>query len=686
MNKFLKVYDLYEINKYEFENDSKEKKSYISRQHNWLFDDDNDIAYLYTFHCCDCNESYDLKDLTFMNQKIVCKCGSQFSANELRPKICNYKNQSYIEHNLNNGTFNKVSVPTLINHNFLYCDKCKTTHKVSDMPVENKQRVCSCGASYSYEDLKLTRGDEHDHMNGAIYFDNNKISISYLTYFSSVNHLDNYYWQEGNKRVTMNLETGYSYLSNTGICYTHFNKIYKERTGKNAPKMLNSTYMTYANLILDSVVLAKISKLYIKYKDNKNLVKLIQRRYSKLEKIYLNEILETIDKYMTDYYNNKYCYRIKSLKELIEEESTDRRKHYGINIYDTSILSLRNRFINASYKELKYLIPDILYNMQFASKKRNYKVLPRESNNISLDYICNSSLISKKLRKKINADLIETYSNLPKFSSIRFKTEFQTFINLTKHFKNKENINKVYMTLTSKNNRKKSYRCTHTDLSDATMKLWLTYRNETYISNCNYTDIDNKARLMEDSRRLISHIKNVYGEDWDLNSVKFHNEKQFHDELMRITNSDDFIEELNRRKNKEALKPFEMEEEVFELEEQENDFYIAKNRAILTNIGQAMGICVGGYGGKVESGLCRIAYLKENGLYKACIELKKSKDSKTKKMKYTMIQAKMQYNKLVAEDEFYYNKVLEWATRNNIEICTHDMCINSNNGLAEMGF
>ena len=55
-------------------------------------------------------------------------------------------------------------------------------------------------------------------------------------------------------------------------------------------------------------------------------------------------------------------------------------------------------------------------------------------------------------------------------------------------------------------------------------------------------------------------------------------------------------------------------------------------------------------------------------------------------MKYTIIQAKMQYNKLVAEDKFYYNKVLEWATRNNIEICTRDMEMDSNNELAEMAF
>jgi hypothetical protein len=88
-----------------------------------------------------------------------------------------------------------------------------------------------------------------------------------------------------------------------------------------------------------------------------------------------------------------------------------------------------------------------------------------------------------------------------------------------------------------------------------------------------------------------------------------------------------------------------------------------------------MGICVGGYGGSVESGRCRIAYLKENGVYKVCIELRGYKNSKTNKYEYTVVQAKMQYNGLVADNSEYYTKVMDWVNRNGLAIDTHDMMV-----------
>ena len=152
---------------------------------------------------------------------------------------------------------------------------------------------------------------------------------------------------------------------------------------------------------------------------------------------------------------------------------------------------------------------------------------------------------------------------------------------------------------------------------------------------------------------LINRIRKVYGTDWDLNSIKFHNEQQLHDDLVRITNSEHFLKLYNAEAYEREHKLFELEDEVFELEN-DTEIQIARNRATLTNIGQAMGICVGGYGGQVECGHSRIAYLKVNDKYEVCIELTKHKNPDTKKFEYTIVQAKLRYNELVGKKEFYF--------------------------------
>ena len=87
-----------------------------------------------------------------------------------------------------------------------------------------------------------------------------------------------------------------------------------------------------------------------------------------------------------------------------------------------------------------------------------------------------------------------------------------------------------------------------------------------------------------------------------------------------------------------------------------------------------MGICVGGYGEVVESGNSRIAYIKTNGEYIACLELKKrGKTADKKGYKYTLVQAKLKYNRHVVTNEEVYAKVLAWCERHNIEIDTCDM-------------
>lgn len=674
---FFKVYSEYEILKYQFENGIKTDKSYMSMGFNFSHYKNNHRIDEFEFKCCECDEVYQATELTFNNGKLICKCGAKFAPEDLKPGIRSWLN-NVIEikmHNLNNDTFNKVSVPTVINSEYFYCPKCRATQRLNDMPIENGQRLCSCGELYSFDEVKITSLEHHMSTFGDIFFDNNKITMTYSRYYSSVNAQGIFYWQDGRQRLTMNLETGFSYMTNTGYCYRMFNEYYRRNhDGKNAPKMYNCTYSCSANDTLIGVVQAKVDMLMKKYSQHTNLAIFIEKRNYKLKQIIFNKLLEQMDKHMTKYYNNKFSYRIKSFEECVGGPKNVVMTRKGltrkslINMYDSHLLILHNRFINLDYNDLKYTVSDIINNIQWVEEKRNYKKLPREANNIGLEYMCNSVNVSKKLRKKIAAFIDSSEGKIYD----RLSDKAYTFVNICKNFKNKENINKIFDLISSANGRDLYARY---DSNEATMNLWLNYRDETYISNCNATELSNKIDLMDDSRRMITNIRNVFGTDWDLNSIKFYNEQQFHDDLVRITTSEDYMYLINKDKNERQMKPFEMEDDIYELEEVENDIYIARNRAILANIGSAMGICVGGYGGKVETGHCRIAYIKEDGIYKVCIELNRIKNRKTNEYQYTIVQAKLQYNDLCVSDGVYFNKVKEWAERNNIEIDTEDMNI-----------
>ena len=676
-NSFFKSWNQCEVTQYEFENDNIDNKSYI--ESTWTYDSfsNNNKLDAFELNCRECHETYNLSELTFKNGKLICKCGAKFTPEDLRPEIKTWFNgeDNIKMHNLKNGTFNKVSVPTLINRKFFYCPKCRTTHKLENMPLENKQRLCSCGELYSFDEVKIIASDNHISTFGDVYLDNNKITMTFSKYFCSITREGRYYWQDGRQRLTMNLETGFSYLTNTGNCYTMYNNLYRRNhDGKNGPKMFNCTYCGYSNDTLVCVAQAKTEMLYNKYSQYDNLIKFMNKKHYTLKQIIFNNMLEKIDEHMTNYYNNKYSYHIQSFKECVGEPKNVVRQYSKnapkslINMHDSHLLVTHNRFINLNYHDLKFITSDIIFNIQHTEIKRNYAKLPRETNNIALEYICKSVNASKNLRKKVSAYLTEGKG----LEYNRISDSLYSFVNICRHFKNKENINKIFDTLTDVNNRKRYLRY---ESNGHAMNLWLQYRNETYISNCNIKELENKLQLMDDSDRMINSIRKVFGADWDLNSIKFYNEQQFHDDLVRITTSEDYVYLLNKEKNEQQMKPFEMEDDIYDLEEIENDFYIARNRAILTNIGSAMGICVGGYGKSVETGHCRIAYLKENGIYKVCIELKGYKNKETKKYEYTVVQAKMQHNGLVADNSEYYTKVMDWVNRNGLAIDTHDMMI-----------
>ena len=174
---------------------------------------------------------------------------------------------------------------------------------------------------------------------------------------------------------------------------------------------------------------------------------------------------------------------------------------------------------------------------------------------------------------------------------------------------------------------------------------------------------------MRDSLYTIQRIKVVYGQDWSEDSVKFHNEKQFHDDLVAIVNSQHFRELQDAKRKAELSEPFKMEDDVFKL--QNKDITIALNEYELSKIGSEMHICVGGYGYDVRNRGCRIAYIKHNDKYMACLELRVN--SSKKETTYTLHQAKLKYNEYVGTNEKYYKIVSDWCKANNIKISTNDM-------------
>ena len=646
-NNFFKKYSTLEFKRYEFEHDMSIERPYITEEyyyrHRYTMEG-------YSLYCPACKEKHNVSELSFMNQKIVCKCGASYAADELGAYMHDYMtHNNWANHNIANDTFNKVSVSTILG-NKLYCSKCHSTHHFSDLQLDGKQRVCTCGEKHSFDDLKLVAGDCYTaYTAGNIYYDGHKITISFLEYYTDINGNGQYYWQSGGQRLTMNLETGFSYLYNDGYRYREFNRTYKRDHGTNAPKMFNCTYSCCANT-LELTVSAIMNTLMIKHTDKPNLISLINKRRGRLSRMLFSKLFKQVDDYMTAYYNNKYSYRIKSLMELSNNEFRN---------YESWMLPLRNRFINASKNQLEKA-RDIVQVIKQTENKRNYKRLSREANEIDYEFICKTTKLSKKLKKEIYSQLQNRYQ-IPAY--------IEQFAVFTKFFKNKENINKVYNTFKRESS---NYFCYTYRMTDNVMKLWMSYRDEQYLSNLEGQELRDKLNEMSDAMHSINKLRKVYGSDWDINSVRFHNEKQFHDEFVRLINSEEFLRLYNAEAYEKERKPFEMEDDIYELEK-DTEIQIARNRATLTNIGQAMGICVGGYGGQVESGRCRIAYLKVNDKYEVCIELNKHKNPETKKFEYTIVQAKLRYNELVGKKEFYYNIVKEWADKHNIRINTYDM-------------
>lgn len=662
--KLMPEYDFIDFAKYAFMS-NKRYGSYIYET--WSFDN----GYGTVFHCEHCEELYNIKELEIINQAVHCKCGEIVKIADFIPyhqsrlgRYTSSKEISILQHNLNNGTLNKLNVPTIIANNEFYCPHCHEKKDIYSYKKENDMLICDCGQAYTFEECKI---QEYamlvDTVGGNYYIDNNKISVSLIQQRVDENRFGKLYWSTGNTRATMNLETGYSYISNTGCCYSDFNKQWKRyhNDNSNAPKLFNATYNNYGWDQFNSLVDFKIKQLQIKYINHPNLVKLIGDNRYKLSVMLKYNIVCEMDRHMTNYYNNKYNYRIKSYEELVNEYVVE-HPHYkkdSAYAYDAfRSLVMHNRFINANYTNIYKNLLVIFDNLKRAKITNKYKKLNRETNEPIYDLCQSFTSISKSLRKRIAKEIINK-------RELHWDDSLFQFLYIAKHFTKKENVNKLYDLIMS-------CHMYNTYNESEIIKFWLDFRSEEYISNIKTPqEFRTKYSLIRDSLYSIKRIKSVYGDDWNENSIVFNNEKQYHDALIEITSSQAYKDLVDQQRRERLSTPFEMEEKVFELENK--DITIALNEYELGVIGNSMSICVGGYGDDVRHRGCRIAYIKHDDEYVACLELRTKQTKKDSEITYELHQAKLKHNAYVGTNEKYYNIVSDWCKANNIEIKTDDM-------------
>lgn len=134
--------------------------------------------------------------------------------------------------------------------------------------------------------------------------------------------------------------------------------------------------------------------------------------------------------------------------------------------------------------------------------------------------------------------------------------------------------------------------------------------------------------------------------------------KEMHDRMINLYRP---LKSLNR--------VFEYKDRELDLQQAVGDyrFNIADDTDQLSDIGNKMSICVGGYADSVISNYCRIFYVthKNSPEYLACIELRI-------KGEYIQIhQAKTRFNKYPTDE--LLEAILGWIEANKIKICTSDI-------------
>ena len=614
----------------------------------------------YVFSCPECKKYHDINKLHYRHGKVMCECGAVYNVKDIQPLKQDFRRDNtrvidIIQHNKSNGTLNKLNVPTLMGEEYFFCSKCHKTHKLNRLSNNNNKLVCTCGEEYEFKDVKIAYSVMgYNYLSSDVYFDDNKISISIIAQGFGITRDGNYYWNPSNIRLTMNLDTGYSYAINKGDFYSEFNKIWQRSHDTKAPVMFNCTYSEMACSIDDFYINGYMAKFRDKYQDYPNLLKLMYRHSGKVRNLIQHNTNKAIDEYMTKYFNTKYNYEI---RPLIEEH----HDYEGASLGD---FVTKNRFINLDYDYMSSF-NRFLREIKFTTnaKRFDYSVFKRETNLPIIDWINKNIKISKSLRKEI----IKELSN--EWNVERYMYHLMDFVCIAKYFKNKENVNKLYKLIMSNNTGKllNAYYYSETYLN-----AWLNRRDEYYISNIKtYNELKEKFHLIKDAIYMINQIDDVYGEGWTVENVIFKNEQQYHDDITEIRNSQAFLDLQEAKRKEELSKPFELEDETLALES--NEITIARNRYELSTIGSAMHICVGSYGSSVEKSNCRIAYIQEDGEYKACLELRIEIDSKTKETFYRLVQAKLKHNRYVGSEAKYNNIVYNWCQENSIEIYTDDM-------------
>ena len=652
-----------------------------------------DVPNIQAYHSNRCSIKLSIEDLIFNDDHIIDTTGYKFYFNEINiskrflmyyeliseNKMKGFNNLSAKElHNLMNGTLRQTQVPTLM-FNEYYCPDCQKWTKLTDSKNANffdKTITCpKCGTEHHFDDIKFVNVFEDITIYSSVFMDKNKVTFSNktLTYGLRTHSDDRPFWNFGTHKVTINLETGYSYrmLSGSELCML-------KRAGINVPSFYNCTYENHrVGYALGNIAYNKALKLIDKYREHKNLVNLINRRFHSFKNIISKHVFVEVDDYMTNYYTNKFGYKV---QPLIDEESRNTKAgNARFTVPAMQEFISKNRFINLNSNEL-YLIFALMDKTRDAKK---YKLMNRTAPTVAdiiVPYL--KSNVSKKLRKDIikllnDNNVLKRYNNYQIIDLLLFISKFT----------NKEYQNTVFKTLTKIGERTyDSYHFLNLPyMTTRELDLLFKLRDEQYISKLSINDLHDKLEALTDCIRLIDEIQEVLGKDWNPLDLKFKTENQYHNDLIKILNSDT-VREIRISKDNN---PFEMEDEIYALEEPENNIHIARVGAELTVIGQQMGICVGGYINSVRNKHCRIAYVTDpvTKEYKVCLELrpeyKKNKQGQTV-VTYSLAQAKLKRNELARNNEKYYQLLLDWTDRHNIKIETRDMIIPVQNMAAEL--
>lgn len=589
-------------------------------------------------------------------------------------------NHSYDDHNLLNKTYGKKNVPTIyqdgnIFNNIIYCPHCGKMHKEVDYAGEilikkqvfdyraRIQKIDSitclkCNTRYFIDDMKILNG-RFEYINGEVFIDEDKISLSYIYMWNSINKHGNFYYEDGKVKLTLNTKTGYSYTTNKGHAYKELKRLW-ERYDKVPPIVFNSTY-TFSDgtsNIINAIINCKEINRY-KAMDKKDL--LIE--FSKRNRDYYDTKRKK-EKELASYIANELYNKV---QQNFNYKLPEHIKKAGNNDYVRTFKNF-NRYVNINPNSS---ILNILIDKEHDLKKN--KIDREEVNLINKLF----KLEKIKLGKKTRAIVQQELYNKKLFNALP----------ILLCFKNTSNINKLINEI-KENDMVYDHYSYDSKYTAEAIKLWLNYRDENYIAaryienlhmkiqkTCVepthvYQKSTSKLKYMRDSCHMINQIKQ-YIEDFDIKEfINFKNEKQFHDDLSRFMNSEEYHDLVEK---KQASIVFKLEKDIFDLEDKNNNIIIARNNRELQKIGRQMNICVGGYTGLVEKGNCRIVYImdNENKEYKACLELRGYTNKN--KTEYSLVQAKLKYNRRPCEDMDIYNKILKWTDDNKIKVDTYDM-------------